>query len=252
MKPVSIAVACLLLGGGGLALLGVLPHPSDVPERYAGPSTSRLKTAAGRIPLPVSPAEGRTSGTDVQPSSRPDGETAPRPAPLPRTGAKREDMDSQAVAGVAMPMAAPSSFLPTANAAERPSPIHSEASPNPDLVDSAQVARGGAGPPISVPLSPLDPTVAATIPAVLAEISADSGLNETELAGVAKLAEEFVAKVTSGSQHPQDPAHQQRWAEAQAESDTRMRARYGGHAWLKHHQEAYRQALGNIPAQPER
>jgi hypothetical protein len=142
-------------------------------------------------------------------------------------------------------LATPGSPVLIAAAAERPGPLDPDVSPSQDLDASAQAQRGEEQPLVSVPLSPIDPSIPATIPAVLAETGDEAGLSEPELAGVATLADEFIAKVTAGSQNPRDPAHQQRWMEAQAESDAQVRARYGGHAWLRHHQQAYRQALAN-------
>jgi hypothetical protein len=101
---------------------------------------------------------------------------------------------------------------------------------------------------IRVPLSSLDLEVPAEIPAVLAEMVSDSGLDESELAAVKNLAEEFVAKVADGPQEPDDPVRRRRWSEAQIESDLQMRQRYGSHAWLKFHVEAYRQATANSSA----
>jgi hypothetical protein len=96
---------------------------------------------------------------------------------------------------------------------------------------------------INVPFSSADGTAAATIPAALAEIEPEASLTEAEREGIAQLAEEFVAKTEGGSQDPRDPVHQRRWANAQEESDIQMRARYGSHAWLIRHRDAYRKAL---------
>lgn len=60
---------------------------------------------------------------------------------------------------------------------------------------------------------------------------------------MARLTETFVARVAEGSADPRDPEYQQRWLEAQEESDARLRASLGGHAWLQHHQDAHRSAL---------
>jgi hypothetical protein len=248
MKPVPITVASLLLSAGGIIFLRPLPPASPGPQNDDGPSISRSQTGAGGVPPPFfSRAKNSTStGGDslnsaparlhleqsgaLIPSKRrpirddslqgsPDRDTSRKQTPLPPRGSPQKIADSQTNHGAIGPAAA---------------------------VDSNEVTR----PPIAVPLSATDPAVAATIPAALAEAVADSGLNGAELAEVATLAEEFVAKVTGGSNNPHDPAYQQRWANSQAESDIRMRAQYGGQAWLKHHQEAYRQALGNTQSHP--
>jgi hypothetical protein len=243
MKPLSIAVVCLLLAGGGLVLLCVIPRPSHGPHHSAGLSISQAQTGSDRVPPSFVPIVGRGFESNGDPRNS-GGST------LRSSRNEFFDGNSQSVSRVTGPTAARGSLPPTVSSVrERSISIHAGSSPDPNPPASAQARDDGTGPPITVPLSATDPTVAATIPAVLAETSANSGLSETELAGVAKLAEEFVAKVTGGSQNPQDPARQQRWAEAQAESDIQMRARYGGHAWLNYHQEAYRQALRNFQTQ---
>jgi hypothetical protein len=98
-------------------------------------------------------------------------------------------------------------------------------------------------PPLSVPFSPIDPGRPATIPAVLGEGEPDVLLTAEGIDEMARLTETFVARVADGSGDPRDPQYQRRWSEAQEESDAHLRASLGGHAWLKHHQDAHRSAL---------
>jgi hypothetical protein len=56
------------------------------------------------------------------------------------------------------------------------------------------------------------------------------------------LASRFFHDIEGVSNDPTHPAYQHRWLEAQVESDARLRASLGGHAWLKLHQEAHQQA----------
>jgi hypothetical protein len=63
------------------------------------------------------------------------------------------------------------------------------------------------------------------------------------------LASRFLHDIEGGSNDPTDPAYQHRWLEAQVESDARLRASLGGHAWLKLHQEAHQQAQLEQPAE---
>jgi hypothetical protein len=60
---------------------------------------------------------------------------------------------------------------------------------------------------------------------------------------VHELGNRFLHDIEGASNDPTDPAYQHRWLEAQVESDARLRASLGGHAWLKLHQEAHQQAL---------
>ena len=71
-------------------------------------------------------------------------------------------------------------------------------------------------------------------------------------AGLDRMTDEFLSQVAQGSQDPKDTDYQRIWEEAQMMSDIRMKAAYGDAVWLKRHQAAYRQALGNAAVdQPE-
>jgi hypothetical protein len=106
----------------------------------------------------------------------------------------------------------------------------------------------GALAPLRVPFSLIDPGQPATIPAALGAGEADDRVTPEGVVEQVRLTESFVARVAKGSGDPRDPEYQQRWLEAQEESDARMRASLGGHAWLQHHQDAHRGAL-EAPAQ---
>jgi hypothetical protein len=93
-----------------------------------------------------------------------------------------------------------------------------------------------------VPYSPLDPSIAATLPAALAAVPETADLDQAGTDETARLAGDFFRRIRGASEDPQDSAYQQRWLEAQEESDARMRASLGGQAWLDHHREAHRQA----------
>lgn len=101
--------------------------------------------------------------------------------------------------------------------------------------------------PLAVPFSLFDATTPAGIPAALA--SAAPG--EAQPPGLDEMTDDFLTKVSPGSQNPQDPEYQRLWEETQMLSDIRMKAAYGDAVWLKKHQEAHRQALGNsvVPSQ---
>ncbi len=99
--------------------------------------------------------------------------------------------------------------------------------------------------PLVVPFSFLDPAAPAGIPAALAATSPELSQNPSDQPDPAHLTDAFLNEVAQGSQDPTDPAYQQLWEEAQKLSDSRMKAAYGDAVWLKRHQEAYHQALGN-------
>lgn len=106
--------------------------------------------------------------------------------------------------------------------------------------------------PLLVPFSVLDPNAPAGIPAALATASPELPQNSGDQPDPAHLTDEFLNEVAQGSQDPKDPAYQRLWEEAQRLSDSRMKAAYGDAVWLRRHQEAYRQALGNsTPPAPE-
>jgi len=107
--------------------------------------------------------------------------------------------------------------------------------------------EGTEAPPLTVPYSFFQPTIPATLPAALA--GAATGLDETGAAETARLTDAFLEQITGGSEDPRDPEYQRRWAGAQEESDARMRASLGGHAWLDRHREVHREVRAT-PASP--
>jgi hypothetical protein len=161
-----------------------------------------------------------------------------RPAPLPWSRAARPKDEVEAIAGRKVPRAV------------RPGPPALAVAAAPDdegdrLTEEHDAGAGPheEGPPLRVPFSLIDPGQPATIPAVLAGEGPGTSLALEAAAEKAHLADAFIARVAEGSDDPRDPAYQRRWMEAQEESDVRMRASLGGHAWLTHHQNAHRGAL---------
>ncbi len=148
-------------------------------------------------------------------------------------------------------------------AGKKGAPRLAEGAPHPD---PAALDSPGPGAPLVVPYRVDDPGQAATIPAVLAAESEDTGdvpigIQTDMRKGVAilvavgegsdkaieafmgwRLADAFVERVATGTGDPADPVYQRQWAEAQEESDAAMRASLGGHIWLAKHREAHHQA----------
>lgn len=117
---------------------------------------------------------------------------------------------------------------------------------NPSADEKEAASRTNWHEPFSmlvVPYAPGDPEHPATIPAVLADVVPTPVTSDPAMTTeVNQVEAAFLNRIVSGSEDPLDPEFQQRWLEAQEESDARLKSSLGGHAWLDRHRAVHRQA----------
>jgi len=247
-NPLLLAAAT-----GGLLVICLLPSeepgeghgPADVATAQATrprvPATSgRRSENTPRAGVPARPGSPGLSGR--RPAGEPDNETTPHPA-----GGSAAEIASRP--GRRDPSGQPASERPHDRRPTFPPRRSAAASSgaDPTVKDASTEERLAALPPLTVPYSMANPAVAATIPAALSD--AVIGLDEAGEAEIARLTDTFLQRIAGGSEDPRDPEHQRRWAGAQEESDTRMRASLGGQAWLDRHREVHR-GVTPTPASP--
>jgi len=205
-------------------------------EETANPS---LHPSSESIPSAHTPAKGRPS----------------QPPPLPNSTAIQKSAATSTTLALSDRHDGPTSAAITSTSTST-APISTDSTTTP-AHDITAPEASPSPPPLIVPFSADDPSTPATIPATLAasitgptETNTPSGENPDPDAVIQDLSSQFLHEIDGeGSDDPAHPAYQRRWLDAQVENDARLRARLGGHAWLKLHQEAHQQALRDQSAE---
>ena len=237
--------ACLLYAttcvGSGIAWW-LWQDPADIQEPGSIPKGKMVSSLGPQIPHgPWGQNALRSSGSGRE---TPAAGSPPIPSPVRRP----QTTEAPIIISITPPtFSAGSSDRPAVagSSAGRSSPPRSL--PGPSAALNSEIAETPA-PLLAVPFSRSDPGASAVIPAVLADMDPSVGHDPPAPPGLDRMTDEFLSQVTQGSQDPKDPDYQRLWEESQTMSDIRMKAAYGDAAWLKRHQEAYRQALGNAAA----
>jgi len=90
------------------------------------------------------------------------------------------------------------------------------------------------------------PPKSASLPVIFQPVD-QTVLDESQQQAVNELRQEFVNTVSAGgsSQNPDDPAYQQKWQQAQSQSDSMLLNQVGYNTYMKHWVMQYQTSLAN-------
>jgi hypothetical protein len=112
-----------------------------------------------------------------------------------------------------------------------------------------QLAGGGVV-PLEVVLPVVQSGEGLTIPASLANPSAETALEPINEQGVEQLADEFAQRLAAEGASPENPEYLQAWENEAWLSDLQFKARYGQQAWMQRHMQAHHQNRADQGGEP--